>query len=166
MRSRNSVASCLQSFSNNNVSKNPPTVSISITVKDAAAALEFYTKAFGAVESFRLSAPDGSVGHAEFDIGDSHLFISGESPDWQAHAMPEGVTASCLFAIHTEDCDAAYAKAIAAGATSVTAPEDHFWGTRDAVVRDPFGYRWSFGQKIEDITPEEIAKRAKKLFGE
>ena len=142
-----------------------PSVAISLTVKDAAAALEFYTKALGAVESFRLAAPDGSVAHAEFDIGSTHLFISGESPDWQAHAMPESTTASCLFAIHTADCDKAYAKAIAAGATSVAEPEDHFWGTRDAVVRDPYGYRWSFGQKIEDITPEEIAGRAKQLFG-
>ncbi|MEP4077575.1 VOC family protein [Haloferula sp.] len=144
-----------------------PTVALSLTVKCAnvASALEFYAKAFGAVESFRLAGPDGAIAHAEFDIGNTHLFISGESPDWQALAMPEGTTASCLFAIHTEDCDKAYAKAIAAGATSVAEPEDHFWGTRDAVVRDPYGYRWSFGQKIEDITPEEIAERAKKLFG-
>jgi PhnB protein len=146
---------------------NPPTVAISLTVKCAEVtnALDFYAKAFGAIESFRLASPDGLIAHAEFDIGDSHLFISGESADWQAHAMPEAVTASCLFAIHTDDCDKAYARAIAAGATSIAEPEDHFWGTRDAVVRDPYGYRWSFGQKIEDITPEEIAKRAKELFG-
>ncbi|MGB6220356.1 VOC family protein [Haloferula sp.] len=147
--------------------KKPPTVSLSLTVRcaDVASALDFYAKAFGAVESFRLSAPDGSIAHAEFDIGDTHLFISGESPEWLAHAMPEGTTASCLFAIDSEDCDRAYAQAIAAGATSVAAPEDHFWGSRDAIVRDPFGYRWCFGQKTEDITPEEIARRAKELFG-
>ncbi|MEM1084312.1 MAG: VOC family protein [Verrucomicrobiota bacterium] len=143
------------------------TVTLSLTVKcsEVANALDFYAQAFGAVESFRLAGPDGLIAHAEFDIGNTHLFLSGESPDWQAMAMPDGTTASCLFAIHTDDCDKAYAKAIAAGATSVSEPETYFWGSRDAVVRDPFGYRWALGQKMEDLTPDEIAARAKELFG-
>ena len=145
-------------------SKPYPTVSLSLTTRDAGAALEFYSEALGAEELYRLAAPDGSVAHAEFAIGDTRIFISGESEEWGAYAMPEGATASCLFAIETENCDAAHERALQAGATAVSAPEDQFWGMRSSVVRDPFGYRWSFGQRIEDLTPEEIAERAAKAF--
>ncbi len=141
-----------------------PTVSFSLTVPDAAQALEFYTHAFGAQELFRLPAPDGSVAHAEFMVGNSRIYISGEAPEWHAFALPEGQLASCLFSIATENCENSHKCAIAAGAESLTEPENFFWGTRSSMVKDPFGYRWSFNQKIEDLTPEEIDRRAKEFY--
>jgi PhnB protein len=141
-----------------------PTVSFSLTVPDPSQALEFYAHAFGAQELFRLPAPDGSVAHAEFMIGNSRIFMSGEAPEWHAFAMPEGQLASCLFSIATEDCDRSHNRALDAGAESLGEPQNFFWGTRSSIVKDPFGYRWSFHQKIEDLTPDEIQRRAKELF--
>ena len=137
-----------------------PTVSISLTFKRAADALDFYSKAFGAVELFRMSPAEGVVSHAEFMIGNTHMLMSDESPMWQASAMPEGTMASCLFAINVENVDEAFAKAIEAGATALSPPEDQFWGKRTGIVCDPFGYRWNLRQHIEDVSPEEMMKRA------
>jgi PhnB protein len=141
-----------------------PTVSLSLTCKSASDALAFYTKAFGAKELFRMGAPDGPVGHAEFMIGHSLIYISDESPEWHAQAMPEGSSASCLFGIATDDCDKSFAQAVAAGATPLNSPQDQFWGKRSAMVRDPFGYRWSFYQFLEEVSPEELMKRAQALM--
>lgn len=141
-----------------------PTVSFSLTVKDAAQALKFYTDAFGAEELYRLPAPDGSVAHAEFMIGNTRIYISGEAEEWHAYAMPENSMASCLFSIMTDDCDASHEKAVKAGAGSLSSPADQFWGARSSIVKDPYGYRWSFTQIVEELSPEEISKRAEKLF--
>lgn len=142
-----------------------PTVAISLTVKNVAEALDFYTKAFGAKELYRMPRPDGSVFHAEFMIGNTHIYISDEDENWHASAMPEGAVASCLFGIGVEDCEAAYEKAAAAGAEILNPPTDYFWGMRSAMLKDPFGYRWSVGQQTEELTEEEIAKRAQALHG-
>lgn len=144
--------------------KTVPTIALSLTVKDTASALNFYSEALGAVEVFRMPAPDGGVAHAEFMIGNARIYISDEAEEWHAFAMPEGTTASCLFSIMTEDCDQAYNRAIKAGAESLSEPENKFWGTRSALIKDPFGYRWSFNQMVEDISPEEMAKRAQAFF--
>ena len=140
-------------------------MSVSLTVKDAAAALDFYVAAFGAVELFRLPDPDGSIAHAEFMIGNSKVYISGESPEWNAMAMADGAMASCLFALDVESCDEAHQRAVNAGAKSLSEPTDQFWGTRSSMVLDDYGYRWNFNQFIEDVSPEEMAKRAKAIFG-
>ncbi len=140
-----------------------PTVSFSLTVKEATKALAFYKQAFGAEECFRMPSPDGGVAHAEFAIGNTIIYISDEYEDYHAFAMPEGATASCLFSIQVDDCDAAHQRAVQAGAASLSAPTDQFWGRRTAVLRDPFGYRWGFNQTIEDLTPEEIKRRAREL---
>ena len=126
-----------------------PTVSLSLTVKDAAEALRFYARALGAKELLRLTAKNGHVIHAEFAIGNTRIYISGEAADWHAYAMPAGATASCLFTILTDDCDTAYRQAMDAGAQSLSVPKDQSYGMRSALVKDPFGYRWCFGQKIE-----------------
>ena len=144
--------------------KTEPTVALSLTVKDAASALNFYSAALGAVEVFPMPAPDGGVAHAEFMVGNTRIYISDEAEEWHAFAMPEGTTASCLFSIMTEDCDSAYHRAIEAGAQSLSEPENKFWGTRSALIRDPFGYRWSFNQMVEDLSPEEMAQRAQAFF--
>ena len=141
-----------------------PTVSFSLTVKDASNALNFYSEAFGAEELFRMAAPEGGVAHAEFMIGNTHIYISDESAEWHAFAMPEGTMASCLFSIMVEDCDTSYNRAIKAGAESLSEPVNQFWGSRSAIIKDPYGYRWSLNQKIEDVSPEELARRAQELF--
>jgi PhnB protein len=141
-----------------------PTVSFSLTVKDASSALKFYSEALGAEELFRLPTPEGGLAHAEFMIGNTRIYISDEALEWHAFAMIEGAVASCLFSIMTEDCDASYNRAIKAGADSLSEPKNQFWGTRSALIKDPFGYRWSFIQKIEDVSPEELERRAQALY--
>lgn len=143
------------------------TVAPSLTVRDVVKALEFYAEAFGAEESFRLDIPDGPVVHAEFSIGDTGFYISTESEEWRAIALEEGQLAPCLFCIRTDNCDEAYEKAVSAGAESIEGPTDQIWGSRTAVVSDAFGYRWSFGQVIEEVSPEEMKERiAKMMAGE
>ena len=141
-----------------------PTVSFSLTVKDGSRALNFYSEAFGAEELFRMPTPEGGIAHAEFMIGNSRIYISDEFEEWHALAMPEGATASCLLSIMTEDCDKSCNRAVKAGAELLSAPQDYFWGTRTAIIKDPFGYRWAFNQKIEDVSPEELARRAQAFF--
>ena len=89
-----------------------PTVSFSLTVKDASRALRFYSEALGAEELLRMPSPEGGVAHAEFMIGNTRIYISDEAEEWHAFAMPEDAMASCLFSIMTEDCDTAYNQAI------------------------------------------------------
>jgi len=141
-----------------------PTVSFSLTVKDAASALNFYSEALGAEELYRMPSPEGGLSHAEFMSGNTRIFTSDEAAEWHAFAMPEGATASCLFSIMTEDCEASCDRAIKSGAELLSEPKDYFWGTRTALIKDPFGYRWAFNQKIEDVSPEEIARRAQEFF--
>jgi uncharacterized glyoxalase superfamily protein PhnB len=142
-----------------------PTVSLSLTVRDANAALDFYARALGAKELFRLPAPDGSVAHAEFMVGNTHIYISDEAPEWHAKAMPDDGMAACLFTIMTDNCDDAYRRALDAGAHSLGEPTDQFWGMRSAMVKDPYGYRWSFAQRTENLSSEEIMARAQEFFG-
>ncbi|MDF1852606.1 MAG: VOC family protein [Verrucomicrobiales bacterium] len=141
----------------------PVTVSISLTVSDGHRALDFYRDAFGAKEEFRMDTPDGGIGHAEFLIGESRIFLSEESEDWNAYAMPEGTMASCLFSVMTSDCDGSMEKAEKAGARILSPAADQFWGARSGVILDPFGYRWSFVQPTEKLTAEEVRKRAEQL---
>lgn len=132
-------------------------VTPSLTSKNAAASLEFYVAAFGAVEHFRL--PDektGGIAHAEFNIGNSIIMLSDEYPTMGcfAPAFSEG---TCLM-IYVADCDTSFTQAINAGATALMPPTDQFWGDRSATVADPFGYRWSLAQKVSSPTPEAMAK--------
>lgn len=137
-----------------------PTVSFSLTCKSAAAALDFYARAFGAVELYRLSPAPGVVPHAEFMIGNTHINISDEFPQGHAFAIPEGGMAPCVFSIQVPDCDQAFARALAAGGSPLSPSRDQFWGKRTAMLKDPFGYRWSLNQHLEDVPPDELLKRA------
>ncbi|WP_397384957.1 VOC family protein [Prosthecobacter sp.] len=145
---------------------NEPTVCFSLTCKSAAAALDFYARAFGAVELYRLSPAPGLVPHAEFMIGTTHINISDEFPPGHAFAIPEGGLAPCVFTIQVDDCDQAFARALAAGGSPLTPSRDQFWGKRTAMLRDPFGYRWSFSQHLEDVPPDELMKRAQAFMSE
>ena len=142
-----------------------PSVSLSLTVKNSADALDFYARAFGAEELYRMSIPGGGIAHCEFTIGNTRIFMSDEAEPWHAYAMPDGAKSSCLFSLAVPECDAAHSKAVAAGATALTEPEDQFYGARSSVLLDPFGYRWSICQIIEELSPEELKRRADALFG-
>ena len=141
------------------------TVTPSLTVKDGAQAIEFYTKAFGAVENFRMPGPDGkSLMHAELKIGDSIVMLAAEQPGTGCKAPTSaGASTGSLF-LYVKDADAAFRRAVDAGATTVMAPADMFWGDRFGQVRDPFGHLWGLGTHKEDLAPEEIARRQKEFF--
>ncbi len=144
----------------NVMKENEPTLALSLTVKDGSKALDFYAKAFGAKELLRMPMPDGSIAHAEFMVGNTTIYLSEDSPEWHAVALPDGATAPCLFAIGVENCDEAFAQAVAAGAEPLMEPADQFWGMRVGMVKDLEGYRWSFRQCLEEISPEEMMERA------
>ncbi|WP_327440662.1 VOC family protein [Pseudomonas donghuensis] len=135
-------------------------------IKGAAKAIEFYKKAFGAVEMFRLDGPNGSIGHAELKIGDSSLMLADpcEQPDGLASSQSLNGIAIGLH-LYVEDVDARFAQAIAAGATQVTEVKDQFYGDRSGTLKDPFGNLWFVSTHKEDLSVEEIRARAAKLFG-
>jgi len=137
------------------------TVTPYLAVDDAAAAIEYYKKAFGAKETVRMHAPDGKIGHAELEIGDSHVMLSDPFP--QASTKPPrelGGTSVSVF-MYVEDVDAVVKQAVGAGATVTMEVADQFWGDRFGSVKDPFGHLWSIATHVEDVPPEEMAERAK-----
>jgi PhnB protein len=137
------------------------TVTPYLAVDDAAAAIEYYKKAFGAKERVRMNAPDGKIGHAELEIGDSLVMLSDPFP--QASTKPPkelGGTSASVF-MYVEDVDAVVKQAVDAGATIEMAIANQFWGDRFGTVADPFGHLWSIATHVEDVPPEEMAERAK-----
>jgi uncharacterized glyoxalase superfamily protein PhnB len=132
-----------------------------LVVKGASKAIEFYKKAFGAEEICRLAGPDGtSIMHADLKIGDSHLMLVDEIPDmdcWGPQAL--GGTAVTIH-LYLEDVDTAFGRAVAAGAKVRMPLANMFWGDRYGMLVDPFGHAWSLATHKEDLTPEEIGKRA------
>jgi PhnB protein len=138
------------------------TVTPVLTQDDAAKAIDWYQRAFGAEELTRNVGPDGKIMHAEIRIGDSRIMMSDPIMDGKGPQAYGGSPASIW--IYVPDCDALYNRAIAAGAKSTMEMGDQFWGDRFGAVRDPFGYRWSFATRKEDLTPAEIEKRRAEFF--
>lgn len=130
-----------------------------LTVSPAAEAIDFYAKAFDAVERLRMPGPGGSVMHAELQIRDSMLMLADESPMATSKAPKSLGGTSAGMMLYLEDVDAAYRQAIDAGAESQQEPVDMFWGDRFAKVRDPFGHEWMLATHIEDVSPEEMGRR-------
>lgn len=135
-------------------------VSAYFVVKNAAQAIEFYSRAFGAEEVFRMTDPsDGRIGHAELRFGETLMMLADEYPDFGA-LSPDTIGGSPVtFHIDTPSTDAAVAQALAAGATLLRAAADQSFGERVAQVLDPYGHRWMLSQTIELVTPEEMQKR-------
>jgi PhnB protein len=132
-----------------------------LAVDNADKAITFYSRAFGAREQVRMNGPGGSVAHAELDIGDSKVMLSDPFPQSNVRPPKEvGGTTMSVF-LYVKDVDATFKQALDAGASSVMEPEDQFWGDRFATVSDPFGHTWSIATHVEDLSPEEIAERAK-----
>jgi PhnB protein len=137
------------------------TVTPYLAVDDAAAAIEYYKKAFGAKERFRMDAPGGKIGHAELEIGDSLVMLSDPFPQGSTKPPKElGGTSVSIF-MYVEDVDAVVKRAVDAGATVTMEVADQFWGDRFGSVQDPFGHLWSIATHVEDVPPEEMAERSK-----
>ncbi|HZM86988.1 MAG TPA: VOC family protein [Blastocatellia bacterium] len=132
-----------------------------LIAKDAAAAIEFYKKAFGASEFERITDETGAVRHGEFQIGDSRFMITDEHPDYPAWLSPLSRGGSPVHIyLYVEDVDAAFKQAISCGATELMPVKDQFYGDRSGGVTDPFGHVWYIATHIEEVSEEEIKRRA------
>lgn len=139
---------------------------IYLAVEDAAKAIDFYKQAFGAEETVRMPGPEGTIGHAELQIGDSKLMLSDPFPQSTVRPVSErgGPTASVFM--YVDDADALFERAQAAGATVETPLENMFWGDRFGTLSDPFGNVWSVATHIEDVPEDEMAERAAAAMAE
>lgn len=137
-----------------------------LRVHDTAAALDFYGRAFGAREIFRLTEPSGRIGHAETRVGPVTVLISDEYPEHGIFGPRSVGNTTVTLHIHVNDVDALFAQAVAAGATVVRPLSNAFHGERLGLVRDPFGHEWLLGGEIEKLTPEEMQRRYTTLFEE
>ena len=135
-----------------------------LIVNGAAKAIEFYEQAFGAVELYRMEG-DGRIGHAELQIGDSRFMLADEFPERGIHGPEPGHPRGDSLLLYVEDVDAVVARAVAAGATLERKVENQFYGDRSGGVVDPFGHRWYVATHVEDVSPEEMERRAKAHVG-
>jgi len=142
------------------------TVTPYLIAKNASEAIDFYKRAFGAKERYRLPMPDGKIGHAEVTIGNSIVMVSDECAEHGSFS-PQTLNGSCVgFALYVEDADKAFQKAVHAGATIKEALENKFWGDRCGTVMDPFGHKWMILTHVEDVSPADMKSRMEKMFAE
>jgi PhnB protein len=130
-----------------------------LIVKDAPKAIEFYRRAFGAKELFRLGEPSGKVGHAELAIGRARFMLADEYPDFGALSPVTVGGTPVAMHLYVEDVDKTVEEAAAAGATVLRGLQDEFFGDRTAMLMDPFGHKWHLASRKEDVTPEEMQRR-------
>lgn len=130
-----------------------------LTLSDAASAIDFYKRAFGATENFRMNSSDGKIGHAEIKIGDSILMLGDESPRTETRSPQSlGGTTAGVF-LYVEDVDTVFDTAVKAGAKIQQPLTNMFWGDRYGKLSDPFGHQWALATHVEDVAPEEMEKR-------
>ncbi len=135
-----------------------------LRVRNAHEAIEFYKAAFGAVEEFRLSEPNGRVGHAELKFGPHTVMVSDEYPEYGILGPEPGRPTGSSIHLHVEDVDVFTEQAVSAGATLTMKPADQFHGERSSKVVDPYGHEWYLGSKIEDVSREEMQLRFAAMF--
>lgn len=135
-----------------------------LRVHNTAEALEFYARAFGAKELFRLTEPSGRIGHAEIKIGPTTIMLSDEYPEAGIHGPRSLGGTTFSIHLHVGDVDQVYAQAVEAGAAIVRPLQDQFYGERSGTVRDPFGHEWLLGGHLETVTPEEMQRRYTAMF--
>jgi len=133
-----------------------------LIIDGAAAALDFYKKAFGAKETVRM--PNGGrIAHAEIVIGDSHVMLADENPEMGAQAPQSGTRTPVGIMLYVKDVDAVFKRAVAAGAQIERPLADQFYGDRTGGIIDPFGHRWYLGTHIEDVSPKEMKRRMQEI---
>jgi PhnB protein len=130
-----------------------------LVVDDAAAAIDFYRRAFDAVELMRLPMPGNKIGHAEIKLGDSTIMLADEFPEHGARSPKTLGGSPVSLMLYVEDCDAMFARAVAAGATVFRPLADQFYGDRSGCLIDPFGHQWTVSTHKEDVPPEELQRR-------
>lgn len=131
-----------------------------LILNGAADAIEFYKKAFGAVERMRMPMPEGKIGHAEIQIGNSVIMLADESEAMGAKSAASMGGSPVMMHLYVDDSDAVMEKAVAEGARVIRPIKDQFYGDRSGMVEDPFGYQWAISTHVEDVPPEEMEKRA------
>ncbi len=141
-----------------------PRVTPYICVDDATAAIAFYERVFGASVRMRMDGPDGKVGHCELAIGSGLLMLADEFPDMGVLSPKTIGGTPVTISVYVEDVDATFADAIAAGATSLRAVENQFYGDRSGQFEDPFGHRWSIASHVEDVPADEMARRSAEMM--
>jgi PhnB protein len=135
------------------------TVTPYLYIKGAAQALDFYKKAFDAVELFRMADPSGRIGHAEIQIGNARIMLADEHPEMGVLSPLSLGGASSSILLYVENVDARFAQAVAAGGTALRPLTDQFYGDRSGSLKDPFGHQWTIATHVEDVSPEEIERR-------
>lgn len=136
-----------------------------LIIRGASKAIEFYKKAFGAEELSRMPGEGDAVMHAEIKIGDSVIFLADEAPQWGCVGPQTLNGSSVTVHLYVPDADAAYARAVSAGAAATMPLQDMFWGDRYGKLTDPFGHVWSIATHKEDVPPEECMQRMAAQFG-
>jgi PhnB protein len=144
---------------------NYPRVTPYLAIDGASAAIDFYRKAFGATERMRMGGPEGKIGHAEIEIEGGLIMLADEYPDMEFRSPKTLGGSPVTMHMYVADVDAFCARASAAGATVLRPVADQFYGDRSCQLKDPFGHTWSFATHVEDVSPEEMQKRAAKLGG-
>ena len=142
-----------------------PRVMPYLHINGAAEAIEFYGDIFGAKERMRMAGPDGKVGHCELELGDSVIMLSDEFPEMGASSPKSIGGTPVTVMVYVDDVDTVFARAVDAGATSLRAVEDKFYGDRGGEFEDRWGHRWSVATHIEDVAPDEMARRVAALEG-
>jgi PhnB protein len=141
-----------------------PRVCPYLCVDGAADAIAFYTQVFGASERMRMAAPDGKVGHAEVTIGDSVVMLSDEYPEMDAISPRTVGGTPVTIHVYVEDVDATFERAVAAGAKTLKPIANQFYGDRSGTFEDPFGHRWYVSSRVEELSPEEMGRRAQEAM--
>jgi PhnB protein len=137
-----------------------PRVTPYLIVDGAGAAIDFYCSVLGASERVRMPAPDGRIGHAELQLGDSMIMLADENAQMDVRGPRAMGGTPVSLHVYVEDSDAVFERAVQAGAKALRAVEDRFYGDRSGQFEDPFGHRWDVSTHVEDVPPEEMSKRA------
>jgi PhnB protein len=136
-----------------------------LCVDGGDAAIEFYSQVLGATERVRMPAPGGKVGHAELQIGDSMIMLADEFPEMGVRGPKAIGGTPVTMSVYVEDVDGVFERAVQAGAKALRPVETQFYGDRAGQFEDPFGHRWSVATHVEDVPPDEMAKRAAEAMG-
>ena len=129
-------------------------------IDGASAAIDFYRSVLGASERMRMSGPDGKIGHAELDVGDSVIMLADSNPDMDVRSPRSIGGTPIALHVYVEDVDSVFGQAVKAGAKQLRPVENQFYGDRSGQFEDPFGHRWNVATHVEDVPPDEMAKRA------